>query len=828
MSSKDIAIAHHRKSDDAVQSLEQHLLGVADKSCLYAKKLNLENQGELTGLLHDLGKYSHAFQSYIKSAVGLLNQDEDEEFVDAVGLKGKIDHSTAGAQLIWQELSQQGQLGQIVGQILSLCIASHHSGLINCLSSDTKSLGEDVFGRRMNKVDDRAHLQEARAKADASILSRVKELTGKPDMLQAMQVALAKIVRAAPIKDDKSTVVQQQIGLLVRFLFSCLIDADRVDSADFESPKAAKLRAHGRYTEWSVLRDRLEEYLAGLKSSKPIDDLRCDISSHCLNAASRDKGIYTLTVPTGGGKTLASLRFALHHAKEHKMDRVIYVIPFTSIIDQNADVVRKILEPEGTEQGSVVLEHHSNLTPEEQSWRGKILAENWDAPVIYTTSVQLLETLFGAGTRGARRMHQLANAVLIFDEIQTLPVNCVHLFNNAINFMVDQCGSTVVLCTATQPLLDQVESQKGALRIPAGNELMPDVKRLFDELKRVEVKNRHKPGGWSNEEIAALALEETRRAGSCLVIVNTKNAAQTLYRLCKEQGDIPLYHLSTSMCPAHRKVILGDIRERLANNLPTLCFSTQLIEAGVDVDFGAVIRFTAGLDSIAQAAGRCNRNGRPEMGHVHVINPKDEKLDMLQDIRIGRDKAERVLDEYEADPIKFGYDPIGLEAMKRYYTYYFFDRKNEMDYPVSARTLGHDDTLLNLLSGNSIAASEYGNQTGQAPNIYLRQSFMAAAMAFKAIDAPTRGVIVQYGKAGQAIVAELCAAYLPDKEFDMLRRAQQFTVNVFPNVLERLTKASAVQEIQKGTGILYLDYRYYSDELGLSETPVRNMEALNA
>lgn len=825
---QETTMAHHRESDGAIQTLEHHLLGVANKSCLYAKKLNLEDQGELIGLLHDLGKYSQAFQSYIKSAVGLLNQDEDEEFVDAAGLKGKIDHSTAGAQLIWQELSKQGQLGQVIGQILSLCIASHHSGLIDCLSSNTNSLGEDIFNRRMNKIPERTHLQEVRAKADASILSRAEALTSKPDMLSTMQAALAKIVRFAPVKDDKSTVAQQQFGLLVRFLFSCLIDADRVDSADFESPKAAKLRAHGRYTEWDDLCERLEKHLSELKPRKTIDHLRCDISNHCQNAASRDKGIYTLTVPTGGGKTLASLRFALHHAKKHKMDRVIYVIPFTSIIDQNAEVVRNILEPQGTEPSSVVLEHHSNLTPEEQSWRGKILAENWDAPVIYTTSVQLLETLFGAGTRGARRMHQLANTVLIFDEIQTLPVNCVHLFNNAINFLVDQCGSTVVLCTATQPLLDQVNVEKGALRIPAGNELMPDVKKLFDELKRVEVKNRRKPGGWTNEEIAALAMEETRRAGSCLVIVNTKNAAQALYRLCKQPDGIPLYHLSTSMCPTHRRAILAEIRERLEQQLPVLCFSTQLIEAGVDVDFGAVIRFTAGLDSIAQAAGRCNRSGLRDIGTVHVVNPQDERIEMLQDICIGRDKAERVLDEYEDNPLQFGNDRIGLEAMKRYYMYYFFDRQGEMDYPLSTKTIGHEDTLLNLLSGNSLAVHEHGKRTGQAPNIYLRQSFMSAAKAFKAIDAPTRGVIVQYGKEGQAIVAELCAAYLPDKEFDMLRRAQQFTVNVFPNVLERLSTAGAVREVQEGTGILYLDYRYYSDEFGLSETPVRNMEALNA
>jgi len=680
----------------------------------------------------------------------------------------------------------------------------------------------------MNKVDKRTHLQEALRKADNTILSRAMALTSKPSMISAMQVALAKIMLLAPIKDDKSTVVQQQFGLLVRFLFSCLIDADRIDSADFESPKAAKLRAHGRYTEWNILCERLEVHLAEFKPGKKIDLLRCDISNHCRNAASRAKGIYTLTVPTGGGKTLASLRFALHHAKIHKMHRVIYVIPFTSIIDQNAEVVRNILEPKGIESGSVVLEHHSNLTPEEQSWRGKILAENWDAPVVYTTSVQLLETLFGAGTRGARRMHQLANAVLIFDEIQTLPVNCVHLFNNAINFLVEQCGSTVVMCTATQPLLDQVNAEKGAIRIPDGNELMPDVKMLFDELKRVDIKNQRKPGGWTNDEIATLAMNEMRRADSCLVIVNTKNAAQTLYRLCKEQSDIPLYHLSTSMCPAHRKAILNEIRVRLEKKLPVLCFSTQLIEAGVDVDFGAVIRFAAGLDSIAQAAGRCNRNGLRKIGIVHVVNPQDERIEILHDICIGRDKAERVLDEYEDDPLQFGNDRIGLEAMKRYYTYYFFDRQNEMDYPLAAKDIGHEDTLLNLLSENSLAVCDYGQKAGHKPGIYLRQSFMSAANAFKAIDAPTRGVIVQHGKAGQVIIAELCAAYLPDKEFDMLRRAQQFTVNVFPNVLERLSKAGAVQEIQEGMGILYLDYRYYSEEFGLSETPVRNMEALNA
>lgn len=821
--------AHHRASDGKWQTLESHLLGVADLASQFAAKLQLSKQGELLGLLHDLGKYSDQFQNYLKSATGAFNQDEDEEWVDSEKLRGKVDHSTAGAQLVWKKLSDQSQLGQIVGQILALCVASHHSGLIDCLTADKTSTGEDAFTKRTSKADSRTHLNEALDKADESILSLARDLLAQPEILTAMQMAIGKIVRYAPDKYDKGIVAQQQIGLLVRILFSCLIDADRIDTANFENPKHAKLRMRGSYTEWETLIARLENHLAGLTPKHPVDRLRQDISMHCLNGAERSKGLYTLTVPTGGGKTLASLRFALHHAKKHGMDRVIYVIPFTSIIDQNAEVVRGILEPDGTPPSSVVLEHHSNLTPENQTWRGKILSENWDAPVIFTTSVQLLEALFGAGTRGARRMHQLANTVVIFDEIQTLPVKCVHLFNNAINFLVEQCGSTVVLCTATQPLLDKVDVNKGAIRIPHDNELMPDVRKLFDDLKRVEIQNRRKPGGWTMDEVAALALEEVERISSCLIIVNTKNAAQTLYRLCREQVSIRACHLSTNMCPSHRKAILTEVRERLERQEPTICVSTQLIEAGVDVDFGAVIRFTAGLDSIAQAAGRCNRNGIRDIGSVHVVNPQDENLSMLPDIRIGRDKAERVLDDYEDNPERFANNRIGPEVIAWYYENYFFARAGDMDYPVSAQALGHDDSLLGLLSVNTLATAEHVRIKGKAPNIYLRQSFMTAAKAFKAIDAPTRGVIVPYGQSGRDIITALCAAYLPDKEFDLLRRAQQFTVNVFPQFLDRLTKVGAAQEIQEGTGILFLaDSRYYSPEFGLGETPEGKMEALNA
>ena len=792
--------------------------------------MGLANAGELIGLLHDLGKFSGEFQAYLRSALGLLDPDLDDEFVDAKGRKGKVDHSSAGAQWVWRELSQAGQIGQVGGQVLAVCLASHHSGMIDCLTSDLGSFGEDAFGKRMGKPDKFTHFQEVQTRADEAILDRAKTLVAEPETLEGIRQAIARILRSNPGERDRGAIVQQQVGLLARFLFSCLLDADRIDTADAENPRRAKLRQRGDYSAWPILVDRLERHLRDLRPERPIDRVRGEVSDHCLAKASSGKGIYTLTVPTGGGKTLASLRFALHHADRHGMDRVIYVIPFTTIIDQNAEIVRTILEPEGTAPGEVLLEHHSNLTPEKQTWRAKILSENWDAPVVYTTSVQLLETLFGAGTRGARRMHQLANAVLVFDEIQTLPVNCVHLFNNAVNFLVEQCGSTVVLCTATQPLLDKVDRRKGALRIPDENEIMPDVGRLFADLKRVEIVNSRKTGGWSLEEVGRLALKRVEEAGSCLVVVNTKDAARSIARQCAQEGGSPVHHLSTAMCPAHRKAVLAEVRRRLEDGKPTLCVSTQLIEAGVDVDFGSVIRFTAGLDSIAQAAGRCNRNQKTAVGYVHVVNPRpeDENLDKLPDIRIGREAAERVLDDFEADPAKFDKDRIGPKAMAWYYLNYFFDRAKDMDYPVPATVLGHDDTLLELLSRNSQAQAEYVRIRDRAPGLYLRQSFMAAAKAFKSIDAPTEGVIVPHGEEGREVIGKLCSAFLPDQERELLRRAQQVTVNVFPHVLEWLTREELVRETQPGTGILYLiDHRYYSPLFGLGTTPEGTMEDWN-
>ena len=831
-----IPIAHRREADGEFQFLEQHLLAVGQLSARNASKLrlntvdgtrpaSLEDAGEVLGLLHDLGKYSKAFQDYLGSAVGLIDQDADD-FVDAKQLRGRVDHSTAGAQFIWRKLSQNGPLGLLSGEMLALCIASHHSGLIDCLTPD----GEDNFTRRINKPEQSAHLEEALAKIDAAVSNRLTELIAGASLSINLQKIARSILELEHRSGKSKQIVQFKFGLLVRFLFSGLIDADRVDSADFERPHARHLRHYGKYPCWEELTGRLETHLQGFPDTTPVDGLRREVSGHCRLAAARKLGLLTLTVPTGGGKTLASLRFALHHAQEHGLDRVVYVIPFTSIIDQNADVVRRILEPvgEGIEPGSIVLEHHSNLTPDEQTWRAKILSENWDAPVIFTTSVQLLETLFGAGTRGARRMHQLANAVIIFDEAQAVPLRCVHLFNNAINFLVEHCGSSVVLCTATQPLLNTVCAQKGAARFQPKDEIIPDVARLFAALKRVQVCDRHKPGGWTEDEVATLAAKEIGAAGSCLAIVNTTKAAQTLYQTCKQRVDSAIFHLSTRMCPAHRRKVLAEIRERLNDGARVLCVSTQLIEAGVDVDFGGVIRHVAGLDSIAQAAGRCNRNGRRAIGRVHVINPADERIDRLIDIREGRNIAQRVLDEFKENPLTFDDDLLGPEAMNRYFDYYFSRRAKEMVYPVSPNAATRDDSVLNLLAENSLAVHDYKQHRSSAPPLHLRQAFMTAAQAFRAIDAPTQGVIVPYGSEGRELVAQLSGAFKPELQFDLLRRAQQFSVNVFAQVFDALQRADAIAQIGEGIGIYRLRPEYYSEEFGLSETPVGPMETLYA
>lgn len=798
-------IAHRREFDQKVQSVCEHLEEVSAICGKLAGKIGLSDAGKILGLLHDVGKYSPQFQSYIRSATGMLNPDIDDQYVDANSLKGKIDHSTAGAQWVWQRFNRYGDQGSIVGQIMAMCLASHHGGLIDCLKPD----GKNGFLNRIKKEDKKTHLQKCLEVMDERVLDKLDGLDNE-SFLKDFCNKLIKIID--PQKKESNILKQFKLGFFTRFLFSCLIDSDRISSADFENLENKKKRIKAP-VKWQVGIARLEEKLITFPRRNPIDDIRCSISAQCKKRAEDSQGIYTLTVPTGGGKTLASIRYALHHAQKHSLERIIYIIPFTSIIEQNAEVVRGILE-RSNDEFPWVLEHHSNLDPDLQTWQSKLVAENWDAPIIFTTMVQFLESLFGGGTRAARRMHNIANSVLIFDEIQNLPINCVHLFCNAIQFFTDQAQTTAILCTATQPLLDKLKfPDKGQLTLADDHELVQNVIDIFDQLKRVYIQSDVRSEGWSEIEISELAVHQLKRKGNCLVIVNTKGWAQKLYECCYSQvdGDI-LFHLSTSLCPAHRKEIFNTIRQRLEANLPVLCISTQLIEAGVDIDFNSVIRFLAGLDSIAQAAGRCNRNGNLPVAQVFVVNPKEEKIEMLPDIKVGRDKALRILSEKEDG------DLLNLEVMQLYFSYYFYERSNLMDYPLTEKQAGGNrrDTLLSLLSDNH-------RNTGRTQNLQLRQAFKTAGRAFKAIDAPTQSVVVPYGS-GKKIIAELSADFEPGKAYQLLKQAQQYSVNVFPNVWQRLIKADAVMPVQKGVDIYCLDERYYSKEFGLSTEKVSSLE----
>ena len=806
-------IAHVRKADGQPQFLQTHLTETAEIAKLLAAKLDLDQAGELLGLMHDFGKYSRKFQKYIHDETGLFNPDLDDEESTPNG--SKVDHSTAGAQWVYRELRKFGAaqgIGELFGQMLGLCIASHHGeGLIDCLDGE----GNSKWIERFNKTDELTHLAGCEQKADEIVQQKAYELAGE-NLIRSLLNAVKPILSNQTINNK---IKEFYLGCMTRFLFSCLIDADRINSSDFEREAQKEVRRLTEKPDWQTAIDQLEAKLAGFENRYPIDEIRRRISDDCLKRAADSQGIYTLTVPTGGGKTLASLRYALNHAKKHNLDRIIYIIPYTSIIDQNAQAMREILGEDW------VLEHHSNLEPEKQSWQDKLLSENWDKPIVFTTMVQFLDAWFGGGTRGARHIHPMTNSVLIFDEIQTLPVKCVHLFCNVLNWLTTFGKSTAVLCTATQPLLgesglqnfpkDKRESiaARGLLKQPAHAEIMGTDKQreeLYKKLSRVEIRFNEKAGGWNVAEAGAFLLEQFQTTQSCLFIVNTKKWAQELYQYCQRQNVPPeaLFHLSTNQCAAHRKAIFDTIKARLKNKQPVICISTQLIEAGVDISMACVIRALGGLDSIAQAAGRCNRHGEKEgKGQVWVLNLQEQDFTrILPDIQAGKTHTERVFRDFA------GQDILQPAAMERYFEYYFYQRSDEMSYSVKNSATG---SLLDWLSDNALNPYGEKNNKRNKPLPLLMQSFKSAGRVFQAIDAPTHAVIVPYGE-GVELIAKLCGEWAPKEMYDAKKKAQRYSVNVFPNVWDKLQKENALHETIEGSGIYYLNERYYNDEFGLS------------
>jgi CRISPR-associated endonuclease/helicase Cas3 len=826
--SRNLHVAHVCGQQDApsfrIQTLESHLREVAALTERFAAKAGLPLAGRLIGLLHDFGKYSAEFQRYILSAAGSIKPD-DPDYIDPIANKGKINHAFAGGQYIWRYLSNKSSV-QCISQILAICIVSHHSNLKDCINPEGKNVFSSDY---MMRSEEKTHHNQCVRACDPSLAAEIAGLLSPPLAREVRGVlgGLHKRVEGKcstcsdrqDILDNENSRDFQQ-GLLARFLLSCLLDADRTDSAEFEDPQLRRLREEAPRRPWDVLAPRLEAALAAKEPRHSIDFLRRDIADHCARRALDDQGLFTLTVPTGGGKTLASLRFALLHAQKHELDRVIYVIPYTSIIDQNADVARQILEQDEM-PGSMVLEHHSNFLPDADTddegavKRWEKLAENWDAPVVFTTMVQFLESLFGSGTRHARRMHNLARSVIVFDEVQTVPVRCLRMFCNAVEFLVEQCGASAMLCTATQPRLGGLPRPLlGSLNLGPEREIMLDVSGLFHALRRTDfIDHCSKP--MSVEAVAGLAREELDGNGSCLVVCNTKKMAETLYALCPEGEGLRRYYLSTNLCPAHRMAKLEAMRADLDAGRPVLCVSTQLIECGVDISFRSVIRLAAGLDSILQAAGRCNRHGEGERGRVHVVlvDGDAEKLECLRDIKDGRDVfLDAVRLNFAKSLEDSDYDLTQPLLTEAYFKHFYHRKADVMSYALDRA----GNNLLDMLGSNK-------SVTGKSLAPMLGQSFATAARHFKAIDSAATSILVPYGE-GEQIIAALCSTDMIWKKRELLRKAQRYSVNVFPNIEKKLHENKALYPVQD-SGMYALRVNHYCTEMGVVEQPLANLKA---
>jgi CRISPR-associated endonuclease/helicase Cas3 len=740
------------------QTLSDHLIETANLAKIFADSFGVKYTAYWAAMLHDLGKYTDAFQDYLKRSIAGENVT-----------RGEVIHALQGARYADDTISDQ-----IISDIIGNVIASHHGGLF-----DTITDGKRTISIKTSKGEDKLHYLEA-VGAFSPYIDEDKLKTEIVEFCQTCQ--------------ERSLKKRFMLHLLTKAIYSCVVDADRCNSAS--------LRFDDTLPSWEELVLQFETYLTKFSQKSEIDRIRRRISDQCKNKGSgQEPGIYTLSVPTGGGKTLSSLRFALEHASKHNMKRIIYVIPYLSIIDQTATKIREIFTDDS---GDLILEHHSNIEvpeDEKQEEQYRLLSSRWDSPIILTTMVQFLETIYSNQASKLRKFHNMSEAVFIFDEIQALPIKCVHLFNGAINFLQTFGKSTILLCTATQPHLHKTERPVLLFDNPNIVALTPDETKNFE---RVCLEDKTQTP-MDHGQIADLVKTQLEQDKSTLVILNTKGDARKVFDQCSFLECEKIF-LTTDLCPAHRL----DVLERLRKNLDpetrklTLCVSTQLIEAGVDVSFNCVIRAQAGMDSIIQAAGRCNRNkenSSPQQ--VFVIDIKDEKLTYLLDIKEGKDVSSRVFRENQ------GVNLLDEAVVSQFFEYYFHDQKTNMDYNLTDQ----NTTIFNLLNDNSLATIAYQSRNN-VMYTGLPCAFQSAAKAFSVIDAAQTGVIVPYGDALQIIKGyEHC--YEPKDKMRILKKLQKYTVSVYSHDLKQLESEGAVDKIDDTFYLLSPDY-YDTSEQGLT------------
>lgn len=710
------------------QTLKDHLIGVAEKTRAFAESFGAGELGWATGLCHDLGKYSPEFQKRL----------EDPRI--------KVDHSTAGAVVSYTTYDR------IIGRIIAYSIAGHHTGLPN--GGDRNE--SDLFYRIRDK--------------EISNFSAYKH-----------EIEIPKCVRIPPLR-PLNKLRGFSASFFIRMLFSCLVDADALDAEQFTDGKKSELRGWGESLD--VLEQRLTEHLKGVTAKASptlVNAKRAEVLRDCLAAAEQVPGLFTLTVPTGGAKTLSSLAFALKHARLHGLQRVIYVIPFTSIIEQSADVFRKAIGSDA------VLEHHSNVTPpksDQEDWSSalEMAEQNWDMPVIVTTNVQFFESLFSNRSSKCRKLHNVAKSVVILDEAQMLPVDLLKPCVAAIDELVRNYGTTVVMCSATQPALQGVLAGTTPSR-----EIVNDPPDLYRALKRVKV---HDLGLVEDENLADLL----RREKQVLCIVNTRAHARRVFELLgKVDGH---FHLSAAMSPKHRSEILLEIRARLKDRRPLderpVCrvVSTQLIEAGVDVDFPVVYRAMAGIDSIVQAAGRCNREGKREIGSVFVFTPAGGQG--MSHLWFKRTAS-------IASSILAGNgDPLSLESVKRYFSdLYFYEAGLDVGAMAPSGLDKH----------GIMAQMEVGSRSMSFP-------FRDVADQFKIIGEDTVGVVIPRDDDCRKLLDHVRLWGISRRTS---RPLQQHTVSVRPWEFHSLRESGLLEDVG-GLPVLR-DLSAYDDSYGLVVKP---------
>ncbi len=774
--------AHIREYDNALQTVEEHCKNVAKYAAQFGGQVKMERLAALSGLLHDMGKLSDDFEEYIHGSAKFS--------------RGSIDHCFAGARYLLE--TTKGDISmQRTTCLLGRVILSHH-GLHDWITEDCK----DYYLYRTGK-DDR-YAQIAENFKGLSYSGEIKTLLEAAEKeYEEIRASMKRLVTemALPDSRSKNKALAFYYGMTERLLTSMLIDADRTDTAQFMSG-AAEEKEVDAASLWEQMNMKLQDKLSTFTDRGRIAMQRKSISERCYEFAKSEVGCCKLVVPTGGGKTLSSLRFAIEYCRRHGKKRIIYVAPFLSILEQNSDEIRSVAGDE------MFLEHHSDAAFKmeqsggEELYNYELHCERWNSPVIATTMVQFLNTLFSDKTSSVRRMHRLCDSVIIIDEIQSLPIKCVWLFDLAINYLTRICGAAVVLCSATQP---QFEKLKGYPLLIDESSMTGDITEDLEVFKRTEIINLVTSGGITFQETARLCADKQKEYTSLLAIVNTKSAAKALYQQIRRITDVETVHLSTNMCPQHRRETIKFLRQKLKNNEPVICVSTQLIEAGVDVSFGCVVRSLAGMDSAAQAAGRCNRHGeKGRICPVYLVNLSEEKLVGLSDIQSAQDVSRDLLGGVTDDT-----DMLGVEFMAKYFDKFYGENKDKLGFPIKQpRT-----DLVELLSLDS----ERSTVCGRRQPDMTSQAFKTAGQNFSVIDEFGSGVIAPYNDEAKQLIAQLNEFHTPTQVNVLMRKAQQYMVNVNNRKLNELSSLGAVFALK--SGVYALDERYYGSEYGMTDEP---------